>query len=55
MFYHIVVSKRFYDFYPFIFKIIVELENGEKIYLKNFKSGNLNEFIDFVKHHDLLE
>jgi hypothetical protein len=36
------------------FHHIVELENGEKIYLKSFKSGQLNEFIDFVKENELL-
>jgi len=34
--------------------IPIELENGERIYLRSFKSGNLNEFIDFVKENDLL-
>lgn len=33
---------------------IVELDTGDRIYLKSFKSNKLQEFIDFVKHHDLL-
>lgn len=33
----------------------VELDNGEKIYLKSFPSTKIEEFIDFVKFHKLVE
>ena len=33
---------------------IVELDTGDRIYLKSFQSHKLQEFIDFVKQHDLL-
>lgn len=34
---------------------LVDLENGDKIFLKSFNSNKIIEFIDFVKHHNLLE
>ena len=34
---------------------LVELENGDKIYLKSFHSNNVKEFIDYIKEYDLLE
>ena len=34
---------------------LVDLENGDKIFLKSFNSNKIIEFIDFVKNHDLLE
>jgi pantothenate kinase len=35
--------------------LLVELENGDKIYLKSFHSNNVKEFIDFIKEYDLLD
>lgn len=35
--------------------LVVELENGDKIFLKSFESNKLIEFINFVKDHDLVE
>ena len=34
---------------------MIELENGDKIYLKSFESNKLIEFISFVKDHGLIE
>lgn len=36
-------------------RIVVELEDGSQIYLKSFKSNKINEFIEFIQHHDLLD
>ena len=33
---------------------LVELETGDKIYLKSFESSKVDEFIHFVKDHQLL-
>ena len=38
-----------------MYVVIVELENGDKIYLKSFESNKLIEFINFVKEHGLIE
>jgi len=35
--------------------IPIELENGDKIYLKSFHSNNVKEFIQFIKDYDLLD
>ena len=33
---------------------IVELENGDKIFLKSFQSNKLEEFIEYAKKHELI-
>ena len=38
-----------------VYVVLVELENGDKIYLKSFESNKLIEFINFVKDHGLIE
>ena len=54
-----IPSKSFY--YPNLiiccltYIFLVDLENGDKIFLKSFSSNKIIEFIDFVKHHNLLE
>ena len=34
---------------------IVELENGDKIFLKSFQSNKLEEFIEYAKTHELIQ
>jgi hypothetical protein len=34
---------------------IVELENGDKIFLKSFQSNKLEEFIEYAKMHELIQ
>ena len=35
--------------------VTVELANGDKIFLKSFNSSRIEEFLDFVKEHDLVD
>lgn len=35
--------------------LIVELSNGDVIYLKSFPSNKIEEFFSFVKQHNLID
>ena len=39
----------------FIYNNIVELDNGDMIYLKSFPSSKIQEFINFAKEHKLVD
>ena len=39
---------------PFL-STIVELANGERIFLRSFNSNRIQEFVQFVKENQLLE
>ena len=34
--------------------VVVELDSGDKIYLKSFPSSKIIDFIDFIKTHNLI-
>jgi hypothetical protein len=34
---------------------LVELENGDQIYLKSFESSKISQFLDFVNENNLVD
>ena len=50
-----IPSKLFIIEFNWLNLCSVDLENGDKIFLKSFNSNKIVEFIDYVKHHGLLE